>query len=193
SGPWSRPPRAPHYRGPVLETQTAGPDAPSDPASIAPAVVAVVVARNPGAWFEETLDALVAQDYPNLSILVIDPASDEELKPRVARAAPSPFVRRLEDNPGYGAAADDVVDVVEGAAFYLMCHDDVAPAPDAVRILVEEAYRSNAAIVGPKLVRWDDPTRLLQVGEGIDHAGYAVPLVDRDELDQEQHDAVRDV
>ncbi|MGH9276210.1 MAG: hypothetical protein ACRDZU_16320, partial [Acidimicrobiales bacterium] len=65
--------------------------------------------------------------------------------------------------------------------------------PDVVRLLVEEAFRSNAAIVGPKLVAWDDPRRLLQVGQGIDHAGYITPLVERGELDQEQHDAVRDV
>ena len=82
---------------------------------------------------------------------------------------------------------------MEGAAFYLVCHDDIAPEPDVVRLLVEEAFRSNAAIVGPKLVAWDDPRVLLQVGEGIDHAGYVTPLVERGELDQEQHDAVRDV
>ena len=160
---------------------------------MAPAVVAVVVADDPGAWFEEAIAALADQDYPNLSILVIDADSQVDVKPRVARAAPGAFVRRIEDNPGFGAAANDVLDVVDGAAFYLMCHDDVAPEPDVVRLLVEEAYRSNAAIVGPKLVRWDDPSRLLQVGEGIDHAGYAVPIVERGEMDQEQHDAVRDV
>ena len=86
-----------------------------------------------------------------------------------------------------------MIEVVDGAAFYLLCHDDVAPAPDAVRLLVEEAFRSNAAVVGPKLVDWDDPQRLLQVGQGMDHAGYGVPLVERGELDQSQHDAVRDV
>ena len=86
-----------------------------------------------------------------------------------------------------------MLEVVEGAAFYLLCHDDVALAPDGVRLLVEEAYRSNAAVVGPKLVDWDDPRRLLQVGQGMDHAGYGVPLVERGELDQSQHDAVRDV
>ena len=62
-----------------------------------------------------------------------------------------------------------------------------------MRLLVEEAFRSNAAVVGPKLVDWDDPRRLLQVGQGMDHAGYGVPLVERGELDQSQHDAVRDV
>ena len=32
----------------------------------------------------------------------------------------------------------------EGAPFFLFCHDDCAPDPDAVHLLVEESYRSNA-------------------------------------------------
>lgn len=181
-----------------MELPTPGAEPPDDDAPEvapppAPAVVAVVVAREPGAWFEESMGALAAQDYPNLSILVIDPASSSEVKPRVGVAAPGAFVRRLDDNPGFGAAANEVLEVVEGAAFYLICHDDIAPEPDVVRILVEEAYRSNAAVVGPKLVEWHDPHRLLDVGQGLDHAGYPAPIVERGELDQEQHDAVRDV
>ncbi len=159
----------------------------------APAVVAVVVARDPGEWFATTMAALEAQDYPNFSILVIDAASGDDIKGRVAATAPGAFVRRLDGNPGFGAAANDVLEVVEGAAFYLFCHDDIAPEPDVARLLVEEAFRSNAAVVGPKLVAWDDARRLLDVGVGIDHAGYIAPLVERGELDQEQHDAVRDV
>ncbi len=180
-----------------MELPTVGADAP--PAEsiatppVAPAVVAVMVARDPGPWFEEAVASLVDQDYPNLSVLVVDAASATEVKPRVGRAAPGAFVRRVEEDLGYGAAANEVLEVVEGAAFYVLCHDDVALAPDAVRRLVEEAYRSNAAVVGPKLVAWDDARRLLQVGMGIDRVGYEVPLVERGELDQAQHDAVRDV
>lgn len=180
-----------------MEPQTPGTDAPDDAPlatpPTAPAVVAVVVAREPGEWFEEAMGALADQDYPNLSILVIDAHGAEEVKPRVGTAAPGAFVRRLDDDPGFGASANEVLEVVDGAAFYLFCHDDVAPAPDVVRILVEEAYRSNAAVVGPKLVDWDEPRRLLQVGQAMDHAGYGVPIVERGELDQSQHDAVRDV
>src|SRR5205085_2545566 len=80
-----------------------------------------------------------------------------------------------------------------GSSFLFFCHDDVAPDPDAVRLLVEEALRSNAGIVGPKVVRWADPSRLLDVGLAVDKTGAAEPLADRDELDQEQHDAVKDV
>ena len=179
-----------------MDLPTPGADAPDEQAPApppAPAVVAVVVAHDPGSWFEETMAALAAQDYPNLSILVVDAASEQPVKPRVGQSAPGAFVRRIEENAGFGAAANEVLEVVDGAAFYLLCHDDIAPAGDAVRLLVEEAYRSNAGIVGPKLVDWYDPRRLLQVGEGMDHGAYAAPLVERGELDQEQHDAVRDV
>src|SRR3546814_20966189 len=133
--------------------------------------------------------SLAEQDYRNLSILVIDAASSTEIKGRVGGAAPGVFVRRIDENVGYGAAANEVLEVVEGAAFYLLCHDDVALAPDAVRVLVEEAFRSNAAVVGPKLVSWTDARRLLQVGLAMDRAGFVSPLVERGELDQAQHDA----
>ena len=43
--------------------------------TIAPPVVAVIVTCNPGEWFEETLRSFAAQDYPELSILVLDAAS----------------------------------------------------------------------------------------------------------------------
>ena len=40
--------------------------------------------------------------------------------------------------------------MVEGAAYYLFLHDDVALDAAAVSVLVEEAERSDAAVVGPK-------------------------------------------
>jgi len=158
-----------------------------------PAVVAVVVTHDSGPWLEECLGALAAQDYPNLSILILDAGSQEDPTRRVADVIPSAYVRRLGRNPGYGAATNEVLEVVEGASHLLLCHDDVAPDPDVVRLLVEEAFRSNAGIVAPKLVDWEDSGVLLKVGMSADKMGMPVPLVERGELDQEQHDAVRDV
>lgn len=159
----------------------------------APAVVAVVVTHDGGPWFEECLTSLSNQDYPNLSVLVIDTAGSIEALPRVGEVMPSAYVRRLEANAGFGAAANEVMSMVEGAPFLLLCHDDVALEPDVVRLLVEEAFRSNAGVVGPKLVAWGSPDRLLQVGLSADKSGVTSSHVDRGELDQEQHDAVRDV
>ncbi len=152
-----------------------------------------MVTRNPGPWFDESLSSLAAQDYSNLAVLVIDAASDTDPTARVASVLPDAYVLRLEDNPGYGAAANRVREVVDGAAFYCFLHDDAAPTPRAITTMVGEALRSNAGVVGSKLVQWDDVQRLLQVGESADKTGERASGVDPGELDQEQHDAVRDV
>ena len=158
-----------------------------------PAVVAVVVARDPGPWFAEALTSLSAQDYPNLSVLVIDAGSAEPVADRVAEILPAAYLHRLGGDVGFSAAANRALELVTGASFLLFCHDDVALDARCVSALVEEAYRSNAAICGPKLVEWDDPERLLQLGMATDRFGMLVDQVDRGELDQEQYDAVRDV
>jgi GT2 family glycosyltransferase len=165
-----------------------------DPLGPAPAVVVTLVAHDPGWWFEETLESVAAQDYPNVSVLVVDAGSADPaaLRSLVATVLPDAHLRRLDTDPGFAAAADEVLTAVQGAAFHLFCHDDVRLAPDAVRVLVEEAYRSNAGVVGPKLVEWTDPRRLLSVGMGADRFGQPVPYVERGDLDQAQHDAVRD-
>ena len=149
-----------------------------------------------GAWFEEALQAVGSQDYPNQSVLVIDSAGKADPGPRVASVLPEAFLRRPRPSghgSGFAEAANDVLETVQGAAFLVFCHADVAPEPDAVRLMVEESLRSNAGIVAPKLVDWDRPDRLLGVGLSVDKTGACGPLVDHGELDQEQHDSVRDV
>jgi len=162
--------------------------------AVAPSVVVVVVAHDPGWWFEETLASVAAQHYANTSVLVVDAASSdaEGLRVRVAAVLPGAHLRRLEEGVGFGAAANEALRAVQGAAFLLFCHDDVRLEPDVIQVLVEEAFRSNAGIVGPKLVDWHHADRLLQVGMGADRFGQASPYVERGDLDQSQHDAVRD-
>jgi GT2 family glycosyltransferase len=161
--------------------------------------VAVVVVHRPGPWFDETLGALAAQDYPDLRYLFLvagtpDEAEVAELAGRIRGRIPGAFVRRTGLAGGFGANANEVLRLVEGDnGFFLLCHDDIAPAPDTVRQLVTELYRSNAGMVGPKLVEWDEPRRLQHVGLGLDRFGEVEPLVEQGEVDQEQLDAVRDV
>ncbi len=83
--------------------------------------------------------------------------------------------------------------MVEGAAFFLLCHDDIALDPDVVHNLVEESFRSNAGVVSPKFVNWDDPSILLHVGMHCDKTGAVVDRIQDGEVDHGQHDAVRDV
>lgn len=176
-----------------MSALSAGSSRPPLSAPTAPPVVAVVVAHDPGPWFEESLAALVAQDYPNLSVLVVDSASANDVTPRVAAVAPRAHVVRTAENLGFAAAVNRALGMVEGATHALVCHDDAAPEPDALRQLVQESFRSNAGVVAPKLVAWEDPGRLLAFGMGMAAGGVATDRVERGELDQEQHDAARDV
>ena len=161
--------------------------------TLAPPVVAVVVAHDPGPWFEETLASLASQDYAELSVLVLDAASAEDLTARVAAVLPTAYVRRFHENRGFGATANEVRTMVEGAAYFLLCHDDVALFTDTVHLLVEEAFRSNAGMVSPKVVSWDDVEQLIHVGMTVDKGGSVVDRVQPHEIDHGQHDAVRDV
>jgi len=167
--------------------------------AVAPPVVAVMVVHRPREGLSEALASLAAQDYPAVQALVLVGGREEDPGSRavldtVANAAPAAVVRFLGANTGWAAACNTVLRLVKGdSGFFLFLHDDVALAPDAVTRLVEELYRSNAGVVGPKLVEWSDPRRIASVGVAVDRFGVEIPVADEGEIDQEQHDAVRDV
>ena len=163
-----------------------------DPRIEIPTVAAVVVTRNPGSWLEQALQSLGSQDYPSVAVLVVDAASEEDPSERIAGALPDAFVRRVPRS-GFAAAANEALHTVRNATFLLICHDDVVLDPAAVRLMLGEAFRSNAGIVGPKIVDADDPEVLLEVGRSIDPFGNPHTGIEPGELDQEQHDGVRDV
>lgn len=163
--------------------------------TVAPPVVAVMVVHEPGEWFAETLAGLGAQDYPDLRLVaLVTSSTTPSVADRIREAVPAALVRTVEGNPGFGPVVNQALTLVDGReGFFLVLHDDVALRPDSVSALVDEAFRSNAAVVGPKLVEWDAPDVLQHVGLDCDRAGQLVDVVDPGERDQEQHDAVRDV
>jgi GT2 family glycosyltransferase len=83
--------------------------------------------------------------------------------------------------------------MVEGSAFFLFCHDDVRLEPDAVQMMVEAAFRTNAGVVTPKFVSYDDPMVLLHVGQTCDRFGVVHERVELGEIDHGQQDLERDV
>ena len=165
-----------------------------DTVQLAPPVVAVMVVHQPGPWFDEVLDGLGEQDYGNLKSLFLIVGDAGDLPERIRGRVPNAFVRGARAASGYGPVVNEVLDLVEGDnGFFCLLHDDVALEPASIRLLVEELYRSNAGIVGPKLVEWSDPGVLQHVGLGVDRFGEVDSFVEPGEVDQEQHDAVRDV
>ena len=131
-----------------------------------PTVAAVVVTRNPGPWLEQALRSLGSQDYPSAG-----GPRGRRRRPtripseRIAGALPEAFVRRVAATPGFAAAANEALYTV--AERDLPAHLPRRRRPRSRRrcvLMLEEAYRSNAGIVGPKIVDADNPEVLLEVG-----------------------------
>ncbi|MEY3806216.1 MAG: hypothetical protein RIR69_1028, partial [Actinomycetota bacterium] len=164
-----------------------------------PPVVAVMVIHEPGDWLVDSLRALVAQQYEGLQILLLVTGTSEGQPARavmdaIETHAPQATVRFLGSNPGYGPSCNAVLNLVQGEnGLFCFLHDDVALEPHAISELVIELYRSNAGVVAPKLVYWDDASMIQSVGAASDRFGVTLPYADIGERDQEQHDAVQDV
>jgi len=153
-----------------------------------------MVVHEPGDWFQTVLEGVAAQDYGNLKSLFLLVGEPGDMPALIRAMVPNAFVRAVNGNPGFGAAANEVLRLVEGEnGFFCFLHDDVALDAGTIRTLVEEVYRSNGGIVGPKLVDWDRPRVLQHVGLAVDRFGEVDSMLEAGEFDQEQHDAVRDV
>jgi len=163
-----------------------------------------MVVHQPGTWFDEVLSGLSAQDYPNLSHIffvttpIVDGVADtteaNRLSSQITGTLAGAVVRVVEGNPGFGRLINETQRIVEGqGGLFCVMHDDVALMPNTIRLLVEELFVSNAAVVAPKLSEWQSPQTLQSVGFGVDRCGEVDPFIEIGERDQEQHDAVRDV
>ena len=159
----------------------------------APAVVAVVVTCDPGPWLEQALTSLATQDYPNLSLLVVDAASDEDPTARVAAAAPEALV--VGWTGGSGSAGPPTRRSNGSTAPRTCCSATTTWCSTLLPSGRWSRSRSGPtpASSTPKYVEWDHPDRLLALGATTDRVGVIQGLVDPGELDQEQHDVVREV
>ena len=164
-----------------------------------PSVLAVLVARDAAGWLRGCLQSLANQTYGRLGVVAVDNASTDGTRALLAQALGEQRVLGLADNRGLAGAVRAALELpAAGAADYLLIlHDDVALAPDAVARLVEAAEGiegvERVGIVGPKVVDWDDPRLLRDVGRSTDRFGHPYTPLQDDELDQGQFDRVLEV
>lgn len=156
-------------------------------------VLAVLVTHDGAEWLEETIDALEAQHHPALEVLAVDNGSQDASRQILLDRLGPDRVLVAERDLGFGAAVSMALDAqaAGNSEYVLFLHDDLALRPDAVAELVAALERDpRLAVVGPKLVDWDDPRLLQNVGMSVDLTGRAESGLETDELDQGQRDAV---
>ena len=154
----------------------------------------------------QALDALLEQQrHPQRIVVTGLAAQDAEVveaseHPLIAEHGVELVVRdRLADPDGEAPlwrVVQDALTVLRPAPehWVWILHDDSQPEPEALANLIEATRRSSGVgIVGPKLVRADDPRRLISVGHRITRSGRPVDEHVSRELDQGQHDGAVDV
>jgi len=158
-----------------------------------PLVRVVLVAHDPGEWFEEVLVALGAQDHRELEVLVVDAGKRKGLAERVTPVLPWAEIVPFADDCGFGEAANVVLQHPQVGVFHLFLHDDLVLDGTAVRRMVECAMEANAGVIGPKIFDGSESQHLEDMGAWVDRYGGAVPRFDKGEVDQGQYDADREV
>ncbi|MEC7608513.1 MAG: glycosyltransferase, partial [Actinomycetota bacterium] len=158
-----------------------------------PPVRIAVVAHKENDWFQESVASFANLNYLDKQLTVLTTGQMEWVEPIVSQYFPDAEILEVDPEAGLGANFNAVLSNHDEPAFYLFCHHDVALAPDALRLMVEESYRSNAAVVGPKVVNWERPNELLDVGNVMNSLAVAVQRVEAGEIDQEQFDSVEQV
>lgn len=162
-----------------------------------PFVRALVVTHGRSEFLAETLASLAAQSRPVDSAFVV--VSGRALEDDDDIVVPPGFAVEIVRVKGstFGKAVDALLGTVEereGEWLWLL-HDDSAPAPDALEhLLAQAAKRRLAGIVGAAQVRWDDPTRLVNIGTTVSRRGARrLSFAEGDDLDQGQHYEMEDV
>jgi GT2 family glycosyltransferase len=164
-------------------------------------VTAIIVSHDGATWLPEVIAALSSQTRKVDRAIAIDTGSFDS-SPKLLQGAGIPVVI-TDREMGFG---DSVALALEQAPaipasvshdreeLLWILHDDVAPAKDALEILIEGiAQYPSAAFVGPKLLGWYDREHLLEVGVSIARNGTRWTGLERGEQDQGQHDQVKEV
>lgn len=168
------------------------------PSEHTPSVLVVLVVRDAAGWLRGCLSALGAQTYPRMGVIAVDNASSDGSQDILRHALGERRVVASDRDRGLAGSVRSALEIpaAREADYLLVLHDDTALDPDAVTRLVEAAIGmrvENVGVVGPKVVDWDEPRLLRDVGRSADRFAHAYTPLQPGEIDQGQFDRVIEV
>lgn len=164
-----------------------------------PSVLAVLVVRDGLPWLRDCLRSLAAQTHPRFGVVAVDTGSTDGSREVLRQALGDDRVLLTEGESGLADAVRAAVDLpaAQAAEYLLIVHDDVVLAADVVARMLDVAVGiagvERVGVVGPKVVDWDDPRILREVGWSTDRLGFPHSPLQEGELDQGQYDRVLEV
>ena len=159
-------------------------------------VTAILVVHDGATWLPQVVAAVASQSRtPNRTIAVDTGSVDGSTKLLSGARIKNISINRGE---GFGTAVAEAVATLppiesEDEWIWLL-HDDSAPDSKALEnLLAAVTDRPNIAMVGPKILGWNDRSHLLEVGISIARNGARWTGLEKDEYDQGQHDGIFEV
>lgn len=178
-------------------------------------VTAILVARHGGEWLEQTLAGIAEQTRQPERVIAVVNGGRESIAQQLRTAdgisavvstqavtsfgaavqqgiAAVPNDRATPANSQYSAAAEQPQSEPTQDWFWLLTEDS-APEPRALAEILSTVQRApSVAVAGPKLVDWDHPDRIIELGQSLTQRGDRW-LLRRQERDQQQYDHLQDV
>ncbi|MGH2536597.1 MAG: glycosyltransferase family 2 protein [Candidatus Promineifilaceae bacterium] len=153
------------------------------------------------AWnhVDETLACLAsieAQDYPDITILLVDNGSTDNTAGQVRARHPQVEIISLPENlgptRGYNAGFRRALE--KGSGWLFLVNNDTVLAPDCVRQLLAEGYEAaDVGLLMPKIYYAAEPERIWSVGGWENPRSLEVIRPGADELDRGQWEQALDL
>lgn len=142
---------------------------------MAPGVTIVILNWNGRKLLEQFLPSVMATDYENFEVLMVDNASTDDSLDYVKQAFPDVKTLPLDQNYGFTEGNNRALPHVE-TPYYVLLNNDVEVDPGWLKPLIEVLERDEkVAAVQPKLLAFQDRTKFEYAGAAggwIDVLGY---------------------
>jgi GT2 family glycosyltransferase len=156
------------------------------PEPACPLVSVVIVSFNGLAHLPECLDAVLAQSYPNLEVLLVDNGSVDGSADFVARAYPTVRLVRSEVNLGFAGGNNLAGRHCTGDHVFFLNNDTRAERDAVAALMRARQAHPEYAIFGSLLLDHADPSKVDSAGDTFywmgwtfAHAGHAAARFDR--------------
>ncbi|MFD5599153.1 glycosyltransferase [Leucobacter sp. NPDC058333] len=160
-------------------------------------VTAILVAQRGGDWLDQTIAGITGQTLTPANIIAVNNGGADDVSEQLLSSGAERVVG-VPSRVSFGQAVARAVDTLAPAGestdeWIWLLSEDSCPEPEALERIVNSVQRSPSVVVaGPKLVDWDHPDRIIELGQSLTRYGSRWTLR-RQELDQQQYDHMQDV
>jgi GT2 family glycosyltransferase len=160
-----------------------------------PKVFVLTLNWNGKSWLGDCLSSVLAMDYPNFKVVVIDNGSTDESVEFVKELFPSVHLVLNGKNLGYARGFNRGLEYAyaQGTDYFLIMNNDTIIDKHALSALVETALtQEKAGFVTGKVYFYDQPDTFQTVGKKEHPILWNGPHIGAGEKDKEQYEKVEE-